>query len=218
MIVRYYSSSLLTLTDRFHAWTQVVNATQSDCLISALGSPTSFAFTSVDQAAQYYTSKCFGIDSSDYYTTFTSIAAIAGGNEYSAYGFLAALGCAALEEQPLPPYPPRPPAPPSIQPAAATTVNVNFLVGVLVGSFVFVLIVASLIVYIIYKKRGGFFTRTFAGPPGPGPDTTLVVSDIMDSTILWEVLEPDVMNAALGIHHECIRKLLPKHGGEHQST
>jgi hypothetical protein len=34
-------------------------------------------------------------------------------------------------------------------------------------------------------------------PPEPGPDTTLLVTDIASSTTLWEELDADVMDEAM---------------------
>lgn len=50
-------------------------------------------------------------------------------------------------------------------------------------------------------------------PPGLGPDTTLLVTDIQNSTRLWEDLSVIVMDQSLRLHHATIRTLLPKHNG-----
>ncbi|KXZ47095.1 hypothetical protein GPECTOR_38g332 [Gonium pectorale] len=49
--------------------------------------------------------------------------------------------------------------------------------------------------------------------PFYSPDTSLCITDIQSSTALWEVLEAGLMDAALSLHNNCIRGLLPQHGG-----
>ncbi len=40
-----------------------------------------------------------------------------------------------------------------------------------------------------------------------------MVSDIEDSTNLWEEMEAEVMDAAVKLHNMCIRKLVTEHKG-----
>ncbi|PNH06030.1 Adenylate cyclase [Tetrabaena socialis] len=54
--------------------------------------------------------------------------------------------------------------------------------------------------------------------PGAGPGTTLFVSDIQDSTSLWEALDPAVMDAAVKVHCRIIRELLVPHNGYESMT
>ncbi|KAG2453169.1 hypothetical protein HYH02_002493 [Chlamydomonas schloesseri] len=54
--------------------------------------------------------------------------------------------------------------------------------------------------------------------PGAGPDTTLLVTDIESSTVLWESLEAATMDAAIKLHHRIIRQLLLQHGGYESVT
>lgn len=54
--------------------------------------------------------------------------------------------------------------------------------------------------------------------PGVGPNTTLVVTDIENSTTLWETLPAEVMDQALQMHHATIRSLLVKHVGYESAT
>lgn len=49
--------------------------------------------------------------------------------------------------------------------------------------------------------------------PRPGPDTTLLISDVQSSTTLWEELPPEVMDAALALHHATVRRLAARHDG-----
>ncbi|GFR42827.1 hypothetical protein Agub_g3784 [Astrephomene gubernaculifera] len=64
-------------------------------------------------------------------------------------------------------------------------------------------------------------TRTLAGavrPPGIGPQTTLLVTDIMNSTVLWECLPAYVMDKSVRLHHACLRKLLRTFNGYESAT
>ncbi|GFR47041.1 hypothetical protein Agub_g8726, partial [Astrephomene gubernaculifera] len=54
--------------------------------------------------------------------------------------------------------------------------------------------------------------------PGVGPNTTLVVTDIQDSTTLWEALDVAVMDAALKVHHRVLREVLQTHRGYESAT
>eukprot|EP00198_Chlamydomonas_reinhardtii_P003865 XP_001693201.1 predicted protein [Chlamydomonas reinhardtii] len=54
--------------------------------------------------------------------------------------------------------------------------------------------------------------------PGPGPDTTLLLSDIADSTTLWEVLSADVMDRSVRLHSMAVRHLLLRHRGFESAT
>jgi class 3 adenylate cyclase len=49
-------------------------------------------------------------------------------------------------------------------------------------------------------------------------ETTLLLTDIQDSTTLWEVLPVEVMDAALKIHHNTIRKEILAHQGYESGT
>ncbi|KAG2493662.1 hypothetical protein HYH03_008176 [Edaphochlamys debaryana] len=55
-------------------------------------------------------------------------------------------------------------------------------------------------------------------PPGANPRTTLILTDIQNSTVLWETLDPGVMDRAIKCHHEVLRGLLPKHRGYESAT
>jgi hypothetical protein len=47
-------------------------------------------------------------------------------------------------------------------------------------------------------------------PPGVSPATTLLITDIYNSTVLWEALPSDVMDSALRLHHGVLRGLAAK--------
>jgi hypothetical protein len=52
--------------------------------------------------------------------------------------------------------------------------------------------------------------------PAAGEDSTLVVTDIMDSTALWEMLDAGGMSRAVATHHLVVRKALAKFHGYEQ--
>jgi hypothetical protein len=47
--------------------------------------------------------------------------------------------------------------------------------------------------------------------PGLGPDTTLVLTDVQNSTTLFEILPTEVMDRAMRLHDECFRRNLTMH-------
>eukprot|EP00198_Chlamydomonas_reinhardtii_P007848 XP_001697185.1 predicted protein [Chlamydomonas reinhardtii] len=54
--------------------------------------------------------------------------------------------------------------------------------------------------------------------PREGPDTTLLITDVQNSTVLWEALPVAVMDTVLKIHHGLIRAVLSKHDGYESAT
>jgi class 3 adenylate cyclase len=50
-------------------------------------------------------------------------------------------------------------------------------------------------------------------PPGVGAGTTLLVTDIQDSTPLYEMMDPAVMDGVTHMHHAAIREAAHKHRG-----
>lgn len=74
--------------------------------------------------------------------------------------------------------------------------------------------------FLVYKYHKLHY-RSWLGkllPPGKGVEATILVSDIQGSTCLWELLPPDVMDRAINIHHECIRRHLLVHHGYEVAT
>ncbi|KAG2491446.1 hypothetical protein HYH03_010232 [Edaphochlamys debaryana] len=55
--------------------------------------------------------------------------------------------------------------------------------------------------------------RYAAKPPGPGPATTLALTDIQNSTLLWETLPPGVMDVCLSTHHRVMRTAIGDNRG-----
>lgn len=54
--------------------------------------------------------------------------------------------------------------------------------------------------------------------PGLGPDTALVLTDVQNSTTLFEILPTEVMDRAMRLHDECFRRNLTKHRGYESAT
>ncbi|KXZ56441.1 hypothetical protein GPECTOR_1g395 [Gonium pectorale] len=54
--------------------------------------------------------------------------------------------------------------------------------------------------------------------PRVGPDTSLLVSDVQNSTKLWEELSVATMDLALKIHHATIRRVMSAHDGYESAT
>ncbi|KAG2496412.1 hypothetical protein HYH03_005638 [Edaphochlamys debaryana] len=63
------------------------------------------------------------------------------------------------------------------------------------------------------RRRLRFLDRSTSSAPGFGPDTTLLLTDVQDSTSLWEQLPTHVMDASLSLHNGAFRQLLPRFGG-----
>ncbi|KAJ9532991.1 hypothetical protein QJQ45_018077 [Haematococcus lacustris] len=116
---------------------------------------------------------------------------------------------------------PRSPAPPqAASPALSTsTSSPDLTVPIAVPTTVcsVVLIVACLAVLV---RRSSFAARLFGKSIAPrlGSSVTLLVTDIQDSTTLWETLSQDDMNAAVELHHSLVRKLLVQHHGYESAT
>ena len=70
--------------------------------------------------------------------------------------------------------------------------------------------------WVMRWKKKTFYGNTLMPPASV--DTTVVVSDIADSSSMWEDIHPDVMDRAIGMHHGIIRRLLHSHRGYEQST
>ncbi|KAG1676531.1 hypothetical protein FOA52_000074 [Chlamydomonas sp. UWO 241] len=73
---------------------------------------------------------------------------------------------------------------------------------------VIVVLLLLLTVYFLVMRHS---KRSILGRPGmphAGDDTTLCVTDIMDSTALWETLDAGSMSRAIATHHTIVRKAL----------
>ncbi|GFR48852.1 hypothetical protein Agub_g10806, partial [Astrephomene gubernaculifera] len=85
-----------------------------------------------------------------------------------------------------------------------------------VVSAVVVVLLSTVYEFKKHRQHRSLFGKVQA--PGPYEDTTLLVTDIQDSTALWEMLPSSVMDRAIKEHHMCLRKLLLKHSGYESAT
>ncbi|GLI66107.1 hypothetical protein VaNZ11_009817, partial [Volvox africanus] len=107
-----------------------------------------------------------------------------------------------------------PPAP-SAGRSASSSRTLYYVLGVpLVTAGVLVL---ALIVYVVFQRRRRIISEP-TGHPGLGDDTTLVVSDVEGSTVLWEAIEPGVMDVVFNLHHDCMRRTAVRCGGYESQT
>lgn len=78
-------------------------------------------------------------------------------------------------------------------------------------------LLALLLLFAVQRQRHrDLFGAVVA--PGPGQDTTLLVTDIQGSTQLWEMLPADVMDRALRMHQAVLRSALRRHAGYESAT
>ena len=76
------------------------------------------------------------------------------------------------------------------------------IIGVIFGASAVAALGASLAIYVWRKSRQ---SRRLRGPPPPAsPDTTYAMTDIEDSTKLWEALSPSVMSKVMKLHDKCL--------------
>ncbi|KAG2442577.1 hypothetical protein HXX76_002662 [Chlamydomonas incerta] len=93
-----------------------------------------------------------------------------------------------------------------------STLSPGAVAGIVVGSLLVVPLVALIWLYHRQRRRH----RNLFGqvrPPGVGPLTTLLLTDIESSTTLWESLPPSVMERAMELHDGIIRGLAAEHDG-----
>ncbi|GFH14950.1 guanylate cyclase domain-containing protein, partial [Haematococcus lacustris] len=55
-------------------------------------------------------------------------------------------------------------------------------------------------------------------PPGPGPETTLVLTDIESSTLLFETMPQGLMDCVMKCHHTTVRAVSLRNNGYEWST
>ncbi|KAG2440556.1 hypothetical protein HYH02_010140 [Chlamydomonas schloesseri] len=109
-----------------------------------------------------------------------------------------------------PPPPPPPPAPESVP--------VGAIVGPAVAGGVLLLSAVVLCLVLRVRRRRAAARELRGTAPGVGPGTTLLVTDIQDSTSLWESLPAEVMDVAIRLHHGAMRRLLVTHHGYESAT
>ncbi|KAG1672364.1 hypothetical protein FOA52_010982 [Chlamydomonas sp. UWO 241] len=108
------------------------------------------------------------------------------------------------------PPPPRPGAPPAQSP-------VKVIAPVVVSCVVLMLIVAFS-GWWYWRRRQALPLHLRFTEPQPGPDTTLVVTDIQDSTNMLETLPGDVMDECLVTHNTIMRRCLSVYHGSESAT
>lgn len=83
-----------------------------------------------------------------------------------------------------------------------------------------VVVLLLLLLGVVWYTRHTQYRSMFGAvlPPGVSPYTTLLLTDIEDSTVLWERLEMEVMDAVVKIHHSVIRECAAKHRGYESGT
>ncbi|KAG1655623.1 hypothetical protein FOA52_008837 [Chlamydomonas sp. UWO 241] len=113
--------------------------------------------------------------------------------------------------------PPTPPSPNQelVTQAASSNKRLAIILGVAIPLIV-VLSALLATMFIVRHRKRSLFGGLLVPPPGEG--TTLVVTDIMDSTPLWETLAPGVMECALATHNAVVRQTLVKWSGYEQAT
>ena len=90
-----------------------------------------------------------------------------------------------------------PPPPPQFELEWWTWLLVALLVPLAIAS-------AVLLVRASAQRKAA---RRLRGPPDPAsPDTTFAMTDIMDSTKLWEALPGPVMEASVALHNQCLQE------------
>ncbi|GLC64166.1 hypothetical protein PLESTF_000131800 [Pleodorina starrii] len=93
--------------------------------------------------------------------------------------------------------------------------GVGLPVGVALGGLAGLLAVlgTSYLVVRVRRRPRMRRNRRAVQPPGAGPATTLVMTDVQNSTLLWEVISASVMDACMSIHHRIMRQAIESHGG-----
>ncbi|GLI60932.1 hypothetical protein VaNZ11_003168 [Volvox africanus] len=138
-----------------------------------------------------------------------------------------------------PPAPLPPPQDPGLEPPPRHSRLPPAILGVLVPLVVLCLIVVMLVRRYYSRSSTGFdgvgvgvcgysrgawcLSMALRGPraihvPEAGVQVALCVTDIQDSTSLWENLPADTLARAVDIHHHCVRRLALKHGGYESAT
>ncbi|GLI69572.1 hypothetical protein VaNZ11_014230, partial [Volvox africanus] len=92
--------------------------------------------------------------------------------------------------------------------------------AIVVGTVLGVALLAILICMALwcYRVGRGEARLRRIEPPGISPQTTLVVTDIQDSTKMWELLHSDVMDVAIYHHHSLARRLILRFRGYESAT
>ncbi|KAG2494400.1 hypothetical protein HYH03_007452 [Edaphochlamys debaryana] len=65
----------------------------------------------------------------------------------------------------------------------------------------------------LYWHSIGFAPTHSVKPPGPGAATTLALTDVQNSTLLWEVFAAELMDECMAIHHGVMRQAIELNAG-----
>ncbi|KAL6746261.1 hypothetical protein V8C86DRAFT_1547215 [Haematococcus lacustris] len=139
------------------------------------------------------------------------------------------LGAAAFREQLwgttgfVPPALPPPPAPPSPPPMTGSHPSNNSIlapaIAVPVGVCSFLVLLLAAITTRL--RRNTKLHHSLLGhvlPPAAGDKATLVVTDVQGSSKLWETMPPGVMDAAMKLHDDLVRRLASDSSGYEWAT
>ncbi|KAG1672359.1 hypothetical protein FOA52_010977 [Chlamydomonas sp. UWO 241] len=123
---------------------------------------------------------------------------------------------------PRPPKSPHPDAPfapyPPVAPPASERSSVIVVVPAVVVPCVALLAIAAFVGWWFWRRRHPLPLHVRFPKPRAGPHTTLVVTDIQDSTNMWETLPGDVMDESLVTHNAIMRRCLSKYHGWESAT
>ncbi|KAG1676736.1 hypothetical protein FOA52_005025 [Chlamydomonas sp. UWO 241] len=114
---------------------------------------------------------------------------------------------------------PPPPSPPTPQDTGTREGGSSNDLAIILGVTIPLAVVLSALLiaqFVVRHRKRSLFGKLLAPPPGE--DTTLVVTDIMGSTPLWETLGSGVMECALATHNAVVRQALGKWSGYEQAT
>ncbi|GLI67737.1 hypothetical protein VaNZ11_011988 [Volvox africanus] len=152
---------------------------------------------------------------------------VADGTVAACIGRTATMGITErFSPSPIPPSP-LPLSPPSVPvllqagPGAGSKVPaVALWVVAATAGVLLVVLVPVVVLYIKLRRlqRRHIQEQGAQRAPGVGPLTTLLVTDIANSTGLWESLPEEVMDQALKLHNTCMRALLVRFNGYESTT
>ncbi len=99
---------------------------------------------------------------------------------------------------------------------SATKIGIGVGVGVGVGGAL--LLLAAVILFFVAFRSLARRNRSKAYVPYGSTACTIVVTDVQDSTALWESLPSSTMQAAMRQHDAVLRTCVAKHGGYETAT
>ncbi|KAG2499152.1 hypothetical protein HYH03_002734 [Edaphochlamys debaryana] len=98
-----------------------------------------------------------------------------------------------------------------------TALTLGLAIGIPLG-LVFLLGLAVALLAVFKPWRRSVPKHSQLAAPGAGSSTTLCVTDIQDSTTLWETFAAEHMDVALKVHHRIIRQLVLTYSGYESAT